>query len=130
MEDDQAEEAITTIAAPQRGPSDREITVAAKAGGRPRVETRYARQSLTARRAHAGANIAACHQEGDRGARGRKYEEVMYEGYGPGGTAILIEGSTDKPTGRRQIRHALSRGHGNLGPPTRSRGCSTARASS
>jgi YebC/PmpR family DNA-binding regulatory protein len=50
------------------------------------------------------------------GGEGASYEEVMYEGYGPGGTAILIEGSTDNANRTvAEIRHAFSRNGGNLG---------------
>jgi YebC/PmpR family DNA-binding regulatory protein len=44
------------------------------------------------------------------------YDEAMYEGYGPGGVAILVEALTDNRnrTGQ-EVRHAFSRGGGNLG---------------
>src|SRR3954469_15170177 len=45
-------------------------------------------------------------------------EDVMYEGYGPGGVALLIGGGADKPnhTGA-DVRHLLSKGNGSLGEP-------------
>ena len=47
---------------------------------------------------------------------GVSYEEVTYEGYGAGGVAILIEGSTDNANRTvADIRHAFSRNSGNLG---------------
>jgi YebC/PmpR family DNA-binding regulatory protein len=49
---------------------------------------------------------------------GARYEEITYEGYGPGGVAILIQVLTDNRnrTGQ-EVRHAFSRLGGNLGDP-------------
>jgi YebC/PmpR family DNA-binding regulatory protein len=49
-------------------------------------------------------------------AGGARYEEVTYEGYGPGGVAFLVETLTDNRnrTGQ-EVRHAFSRNGGNLG---------------
>jgi YebC/PmpR family DNA-binding regulatory protein len=47
---------------------------------------------------------------------GQKYEEVVYEGYAPGGIALLIEALTDNRNRTAQeIRHAFTRNGGNLG---------------
>src|SRR4029077_12326729 len=47
---------------------------------------------------------------------GESYEEVIYEGYGPAGAAILIEATTDNPNRTvAEVRHAFSRNGGNLG---------------
>jgi len=47
---------------------------------------------------------------------GQRYEEVVYEGYAPGGIALLIEALTDNRNRTAQeIRHAFTRNHGNLG---------------
>jgi len=53
---------------------------------------------------------------GDTG--GARYEEITYEGYGPGGVAILVQALTDNRnrTGQ-EVRHAFSRLGGNLGDP-------------
>ena len=53
----------------------------------------------------------------------------MYEGYGPGGVALLIEALTDNRnrTGA-DVRHLLGKYGGNLGEPGRCRTCSTSRA--
>jgi YebC/PmpR family DNA-binding regulatory protein len=53
---------------------------------------------------------------GDSGAA--RYEEVVYEGYGPGGVALLVEAVTDNRnrTGQ-EIRHTFTRLAGNLGDP-------------
>jgi len=47
---------------------------------------------------------------------GARYEEIVYEGYAPGGIALLIEALTDNRNRTAQeIRHAFSRNNGNLG---------------
>jgi YebC/PmpR family DNA-binding regulatory protein len=47
---------------------------------------------------------------------GQSFEEITYEGYGPGGVAVLIEVMTDnKKRTAAEIRHTLSRLNGNLG---------------
>jgi len=63
-----------------------------------------------------GENIERAIKKGTGELEGVSYEEVMYEGYGPGGSAILIDGSTDNANRTvAEIRHAFSRNHGNLG---------------
>lgn len=47
---------------------------------------------------------------------GQKFEEVTYEGYGPGGVAVIVEVLTDnRNRTAAEIRHAFSRNDGNLG---------------
>ena len=49
-------------------------------------------------------------------AGGSRYEEVVYEGYGPGGVAMLVEALTDNRNRTAQeVRHAFTRHNGNLG---------------
>lgn len=96
----------------------REITVAAKAGGGdPSGNARLRKAVDDARAANMpNDNIDRAIKKGTGELEGASYEEVTYEGYGPGGTAILIEGSTDNPNRTvAEIRHAFSRNHGNLG---------------
>src|ERR671917_15875 len=52
------------------------------------------------------------------GADAESYESIVYEGYGPGGVALLIEAMTDNRnrTGA-EVRHLLSKHGGNLGEP-------------
>src|SRR3954465_13769458 len=47
---------------------------------------------------------------------GARYEELLYEGYAPGGVALLVESLTDNRnrTGQ-EVRHAFARNHGNFG---------------
>jgi YebC/PmpR family DNA-binding regulatory protein len=55
-------------------------------------------------------------QKGSGGGEGSNFEEVVYEGYGPGGVAILIEGLTDNRTRTvSEVRHVFSKHGGNMG---------------
>jgi YebC/PmpR family DNA-binding regulatory protein len=96
----------------------KEITVAARAGGgddaaNPRLRTAI----LAAKAANMPAtNIERAIKKGTGELPGVSYEEVTYEGYGPGGTALLIECLTDnKNRTVAEIRHAFSKHSGNLG---------------
>jgi len=53
------------------------------------------------------------------GAEGAvNYEQITYEGYGPGGTAIIVETLTDnKNRTAANVKHAFSKGNGNVGTP-------------
>ena len=99
----------------------REITMAAKLGGgdpagNPRLrvaidaaqgEARCRRRTSSARSRRARAS-----------SRASTYQEVTYEGYGPGGVALMIDAMTDNPTRTvADVRHKMSRGGGNLGTP-------------
>jgi YebC/PmpR family DNA-binding regulatory protein len=98
----------------------REITMAAKlAGGDPDHNPRL-RTAIDA--AKAGSmpkeNIERAIKKGTGELEGVHYTEVTYEGYGPGGVAILISALSDNPTRTvAEIRHKLTRLGGNLGPP-------------
>ena len=98
----------------------REITMAAKlAGGDPAHNPRL-RTAIDA--AKAGSmpkeNIERAIKKGTGELEGVHYTEVTYEGYGPGGVAILISALSDNPTRTvAEIRHRLTRLGGNLGPP-------------
>jgi YebC/PmpR family DNA-binding regulatory protein len=61
-------------------------------------------------------NIQRAIQKGVGGGEGESFEESIYEGYGPGGTAILIETLSDnKNRTVGDVRHALTKHGGNLG---------------
>ncbi len=61
-------------------------------------------------------NIQRAIQKGIGGGEGESFEEAVYEGYGPGGTAILIETLSDnKNRTVGDVRHALTKNGGNLG---------------
>ncbi len=96
----------------------REITVAAKAGGGDPAGNPRLRKAIDDAKAvnMPNDNIERAVKKGTGELEGATYEEVTYEGYGPGGTALLIEGSTDNPNRTvAEIRHAFSRNGGNLG---------------
>jgi YebC/PmpR family DNA-binding regulatory protein len=61
-------------------------------------------------------NIERAIKRGSGAMEGARYEEVTYEGYGPGGVAMLVEALTDNRnrTGQ-EIKHAFTRLNGNLG---------------
>ncbi len=96
----------------------REITVAAKAGGGDPGGNPRLRTAIDAARAvnMPNDNIERAIKKGTGELAGESYEEITYEGYGPGGAAILIEATTDNPNRTvAEIRHAFSRHGGNLG---------------
>jgi YebC/PmpR family DNA-binding regulatory protein len=96
----------------------REITVAAKAGGGDPGSNARLRKAIDDGRAAnmPNDNIDRAIKKGTGELEGASYEEFTYEGYGPGGTAILLEGSTDNANRTvAEIRHAFTRNHGNLG---------------
>lgn len=96
----------------------REITVAAKQGGgdpggnaRLRTAIDTARQNSMPKE-----NIERAVKKGTGELEGVDYQELMYEGYGPGGVAIMIGALTDNATRTiADIRHTMSRGGGNIG---------------
>lgn len=96
----------------------REITVAAKfgggdPGGNPRLRTAID----TAKAASMPKeNIERAIKKGTGELEGVDYVEVLYEAYGPGGVALMIQALTDNPTRTvAEVRAKLSRGGGNLG---------------
>ena len=96
----------------------RAITVAARSGGGdPSMNPRLRLAVDTAKAASMPAdNIERAVKKGTGELEGVEYQEVTYEGYGPGGTALLIETMTDNPTRTvNEIRFVFSRNHGNLG---------------
>jgi len=96
----------------------REITVAAKAGGGdPGANARLRTAIDTAKADNMPLeNIERAVKKGTGELEGVQYQEVTYEGYGPGGAAIFIEATTDNPNRTvAEIRYALSRNGGNLG---------------
>jgi len=96
----------------------REITVAAKSGGGDPAGNPRLRTAVDAAKAvnMPNDNIDRAIKKGTGELEGSVYEELTYEGYGPGGAAIFIEATTDNPNRTvAEIRHAFSRNHGNLG---------------
>jgi len=98
----------------------REITVAARQGGGDPDGNARLRTAIDAARAEnmPADNIERGIKKGTGELEGVHYEEAMYEGYGPGGAAILVEVTTDNLNRSvAEIRHIFSRRGGNLGSP-------------
>jgi YebC/PmpR family DNA-binding regulatory protein len=96
----------------------KELTVAARAGGgdpdaNPRLRTVVADAKAVNMPAD---NIKRAIQRGTGELPGVSYEEVTYEGYGPGGAALIIETLTDNRNRTvGEMRHLLAKYGGNLG---------------
>jgi YebC/PmpR family DNA-binding regulatory protein len=96
----------------------REITMSAKTGGgdpagNPRLRTAI---DIAKAASMPKENIERAVKKGTGDLEGVEYQDVIYEGYGPGGVAIMIFALTDNPTRTvADIRHKLSRAGGNLG---------------
>ncbi|WP_126938800.1 YebC/PmpR family DNA-binding transcriptional regulator [Veillonella sp. VA142] len=96
----------------------REITVAVKAGGTD--PTGNMRLKLALQKARENNipkdNIQRAIDKGAGAGDANNYEEITYEGYGPGGAAILVEVMTDnRNRAAADVRHAFSKRGGNLG---------------
>ena len=95
----------------------REIALAAKAGGDPK--TNYKLRLALDRAKDAGMPKEAVERAVKRGTGELKegqIEEVMYEGYGPFGTAFLVEAATDnKNRLSQEIKHIFTNHQGHLG---------------
>ena len=98
----------------------REITVAARqGGGDPDGNPRLRLAIQTAKAANMPAdNIDRAIKKGTGELEGVHYEDFTYEGYGPGGAALLVQGTTDNANRTvAEIRHQFTRYDGNLGAP-------------
>ena len=96
----------------------REITIAAKQGGGDPAGNARLRTAIDAAKAENMPldNIERAVKKGTGELEGVTYEEVTYEGYGPGGTAIFIEATTDNANRTvAEIRNLFQRHGGNLG---------------
>ncbi len=96
----------------------REITIAAKQGGGDPAGNPRLRTAIDAAKAEnmPMENIERAIKRGTGELEGVQYEEVTYEGYGPGGAAILIQATTDNANRTvAEIRHLFTRQGGNLG---------------
>src|SRR5215475_6030898 len=94
----------------------KEITMAAKSGGdvdkNPRLRT-----AVAAAKAEnmPSDNVKRAIQKGTGELPGVSYEEITYEGYGPGGIALLVDIMTDNRNRTvSEIRHVFSRNNGNM----------------
>jgi len=95
----------------------KEIAVAAKGGGNPDTNARLRTAVLAAKSENMPQdNIKRAIQRGTGELEGLAYEEITFEGYGPGGVAVIVEVTTDnRNRAVSEIRHAFSKNGGNLG---------------
>jgi len=96
----------------------REITMAAKLGGGDPAGNPRLRTAIDTAKAASmpKENIERAVKKGTGELEGVEYQDVTYEGYGPGGVALMIFTVTDNPTRTvADVRHNLSHGGGNLG---------------
>ena len=108
----------------------REMSIAARIGGgdpvtNPRLRTAVEKAKSVNMPAD---NIKRAIQKGTGELEGVAYEEMVMEGYGPGGVAILVEGTTDNRNRTvSEILHIFTKNGGNLGTAGSVSYCSTAR---
>jgi YebC/PmpR family DNA-binding regulatory protein len=98
----------------------KEMTIAARLGGGDPDANPRLRAAVAEAKANnmPKDNIERAIKRGSGELEGAMYEEVTYEGYGPGGVAIIVEALTDN--GNRttpEIRHTFEKNGGNLGTP-------------
>jgi YebC/PmpR family DNA-binding regulatory protein len=95
----------------------KEIAVAAKGGGNPDSNARL-RTAVAAAKAEnmPQDNIKRAIQRGTGELEGVNYEEISFEGYGPGGVAVIVDVLTDnRNRAVSEVRFAFSKNGGNLG---------------
>ncbi|MFQ5660261.1 MAG: YebC/PmpR family DNA-binding transcriptional regulator [Gammaproteobacteria bacterium] len=96
----------------------REITVAAKLGGGDPASNPRLRAAVDNARSNSMPKdtVDRAIKRGAGGEEGQHLEEVVYEGYGPGGVAIMVDCMTDNRNRTvAEVRHAFTRCGGNLG---------------
>jgi len=96
----------------------KEITVAARSGGGDPEGNARLRKAIADAKAGNMPNdtIERAIRRGTGEEEGVHYEEITYEGYGPGGVALLIQAMTDNRNRTvAEIRHLFSKNGGNLG---------------
>jgi YebC/PmpR family DNA-binding regulatory protein len=95
----------------------KEIMIAARNGGDPDMNPRL-RTAIVAAKANSmpADNIKRAIMRGTGELEGLQIEEIMFEGYGPGGAAVMVEVATDNRNRTvSEIRHVFSKNGGNLG---------------
>jgi YebC/PmpR family DNA-binding regulatory protein len=96
----------------------KEVTVAARLGGGDPAGNARLRSAIAEAKASSVPkdNIERAIRKGTGELEGEAYEEAVFEGYGPGGVAVLVETVTDNRNRTvGDLRHAFSRCGGNLG---------------
>lgn len=95
----------------------KEIVIAARGGGDPDMNPRL-RTAVAAAKAVSmpSDNIKRAIMRGTGELEGATIEEITYEGYGPGGAAVIVEVATDnRNRSVSEIRHIFSKAGGNMG---------------
>src|SRR6202046_3497627 len=98
----------------------KEISIAAKNGGGDPDSNPRLRGAIVAAKAEnmPADNIKRAIQRGTGELPGATYEEISFEGYGPGGVAIIVDCTTDnRNRAVSEIRHTFAKHGGNLGEP-------------
>ncbi len=97
----------------------KEILIAARNGGDPESNARLRTAIVAAKAVSMPAdNIKRAIMRGTGELEGSTIEEVTYEGYGPGGAAIIVQCATDNRVRTvSDIRHIFSKAGGNMGEP-------------
>src|SRR5271166_6031075 len=95
----------------------KEINIAARSGGDPDANPRLRTAILAAKAVSMPSdNIKKAVMRGTGELEGGMIEEVMFEGYGPGGAAVLVNVATDNRNRTvSEVRHAFSKNGGNMG---------------
>jgi YebC/PmpR family DNA-binding regulatory protein len=95
----------------------KEIMIAARSGGDPDMNPRLRTAVLAAKNVSMPAdNIKRAIMRGTGELEGGQIDEILYEGYGPGGAAVLVSVATDNRNRTvSEIRHLFSKMGGNLG---------------
>lgn len=96
----------------------KEIMVAAKAGGGDPDGNPRLRTAIAAAKAEnmPNDNIQRAVKRGTGEIEGAQYEDITFEGYGPGGVAVIVDVLTDnRNRAVSEVRHAFSKNGGNLG---------------
>jgi YebC/PmpR family DNA-binding regulatory protein len=96
----------------------KEISVSARQGGGDPDGNPRLRSAIAAAKAEnmPKDNIERAIAKGSGGGDGDAYEEILYEGYGPGGVAVLVECMTDNRNRTvADVRHFFAKSNGNLG---------------
>lgn len=96
----------------------REIYVAARSGDKDPANNQKLRLAIAKARAQnmPNDNIERAIKKAAGGTDAKDYESIVYEGYGPGGTAIMVEALTDnRNRTAADVRHIFSKRGGNLG---------------
>src|SRR4051812_8243015 len=95
----------------------KEISIAARNGGDPEKNPRLRKAVADAKAENMPAdNIKRAIQRGTGELPGVNYEEITYEGYGPGGVAILVDVTTDNRNRTvSELRNTFSKNGGNMG---------------